>query len=484
MSIPRPERPTDLLPHSPARGVTLSLSEGLHADLFGAARNDLETAGVLLCVQAGPIQAGGRLLGVEIRWVDDDAYLRRHSDGLSVASDGYVHALGEAESRGLVPVWFHTHPGVGADPHPSVHDDIVDGQLGPVFRLRSGSSFYGSLVLSPAKEHLRFTGFLDDGDHRLPFDRVTVVGDRLATIAREDGVRDEEGDGPAATEVFSRNVRAFGGPVQAALSELAVGVVGCGGTGSIIAEQLVRLGVRHLQLIDPDTLDASNVTRVYGSTPADVGKYKAQLLAGHLQRIAPDLDVVNTVGTVNDESVARSLGGCDVVFGCTDDNSGRLILSRLAVFLRIIVIDSGVLLSSSPDGRLAGIDARVTVLKPGSACLVCRGRIDLARAAAEQMSATEHQRLAAEGYAPALRGVQPAVVTYTTMVGAHAVAELLELLTGYGPEPRPTETLIRAHDREISTNSAVPRAGHFCDPEGSYLGAGRGEPFLGKTWTS
>lgn len=182
--------------------------------------------------------------------------------------------------------------------------------------------------------------------------------------------------------------------------------------------------------------------------------------------------------------MARSLSGSDVVFGCTDDNAGRIILSRLSAYLRIIVIDSGVLLSSSPDGGLEGIHARVTVLKPGAACLLCRGRIDLARAAAEQMPTTEHQRLAAEGYAPALPGVQPAVVTYTTMVGAYAVAELLELLTGYGPEPRPTETLIRAHDREVSTNTATARAGHFYDPDRGHLGAGPGEPFLGKTWTS
>lgn len=209
-----------------------------------------------------------------------------------------------------------------------------------------------------------------------------------------------------------------------------------------------------------------------------------QVLADHLQRIAPDLVVSTTVGTVNDESVARSLSDSDVVFGCTDDNSGRIILSRLSAHLRIIVIDSGVLLSSTPDGRLKGIHARVTVLKPGSACLLCRGRIDLARAAAEQMPEIEHQRLAAEGYAPALPGVQPAVVAYTTMVGAYAVAELLELLTGYGPELRPTETLIRVHDREVSTNTASPRAGHFCDPDRGYLGAGPGDPFLGKSWTS
>lgn len=46
-------------------------------------------------------------------------------------------------------------------------------------------------------------------------------------------------------------------------------------SGQAVAEQLVRLGVRRLLLIDPDTLTASNVTRVYGSTPGHVGRPSA-----------------------------------------------------------------------------------------------------------------------------------------------------------------------------------------------------------------
>lgn len=59
-------------------------------------------------------------------------------------------------------------------------------------------------------------------------------------------------------------------------------VIGCGGTGSSVAEQLVRLGVRYLTMIDPDHVSQSNLTRVYGSTASDVGRPKCQVLAGHL----------------------------------------------------------------------------------------------------------------------------------------------------------------------------------------------------------
>ncbi len=244
----------------------------------------------------------------------------------------------------------------------------------------------------------------------------------------------------------------------------------------------MRLGARKIDLIDPDELSLSNVTRVYGSDPTRVGDHKVEVVADHLRRIAPDAEIRTTVGMITNHSVARELVMADVVFGCTDDNAGRLILSRVPTFLLVPVIDCGVLLSSDGDGHLVGIDGRVTVVHPGTACLICRARIDLRRAAAEQLSPEEHARLAGEGYAPALPGVEPAVVTFTTSVAAAAVAELIERLTGYGPVPVPSELILRLHDREISTNRAEPKPTHYCDPAAGKTGLGITEPFLELTW--
>jgi molybdopterin/thiamine biosynthesis adenylyltransferase len=234
-------------------------------------------------------------------------------------------------------------------------------------------------------------------------------------------------------------------------------------------------------LIDPDVLSDSNVTRVYGSTPSDVGRSKVDVLAEHLLCIAPGCGAGHIQGTITDEAVAHKLTSCDIVFGCTDDNAGRLVLSRLSSYYLMPVIDLGVLLSSIA-GTLQGVDGRVTVLFPGGACLVCRGRIDLARAQAEQMPATERESLQAEGYAPELGNIEPAVVPFTSMVASAAVAELLERFIGFGPDSEPGEILIRFHDREVSTNSRAPNPRHYCDPKAGQLGLGDRTPFLGLTW--
>ena len=182
---------------------------------------------------------------------------------------------------------------------------------------------------------------------------------------------------------------------------------------------------------------------------------------------------------ITSETTARLLGDVDIIFGCTDDNAGRLVLSRVASFFLTPVIDCGVLLSSGIDGLLSGIDGRVTVLAPGLACLVCRERIDFQQAHAETLPRDEHQRLLDEGYAPALPGVEPAVVAFTTQVAAMVVGELLERLIHYGPDPVPSEVLLRVHEREVSTNHQSPQNGHYCHPRTGKLGLGITNTLLG-----
>ena len=457
--------------------VTLVLPSAIANDIREAACRYEETAGVLLASIVRTSVGHVRILARQVRWVPDAAYMRRERDALSITSDGYVGALAEAERLGAACIWMHTHPGEHGVPLPSEHDIAVDHQLADVFRLRSGSPYYGAIIFSARHEGVAFSGHIqEDGQDPLKIDRVWQAADRFHLVRAWDSHLAQ------LSPIFDRNVRAFGRAIQMTLGDLRVGIVGCGGTGSAVAEQLVRLGVRNLLLIDPDELSDSNVTRVYGSGPSDVGKPKVEVLRSHLTRIADDVHCETCQAMVTVQTVARRLVECDLVFGCTDDNAGRLVLSRIATYFLTPVVDCGVLLSSDAKQQLSGIDGRVTVLSPGQACLVCRGRIDLARATAELMTPEERVRRADEGYAPALGQREPAVVAYTTMVGAWAVSELLERLIGYGPDQRPSEILLRCHEREISTNMASPRVGHYCHPDSGKLGLGMTSPFLEQVW--
>lgn len=456
--------------------TTLVLPGPISDEIAFGARNPLECAAVLLARRVA-IGNDVRLLGRSIHWVNPTAYTEQSALHLVVRSEGYVEALGSAEIDGAVPIWFHTHPGETGVPLPSRHDEQVDRDIADPFQLRSGSGFYGTLIASPRGSDFVFSGMLQhetDGVSRI--DRVWTVGDRWRLTQNfAAGVS-------SLDSMFDRNIRAFGPAIQAVLGDLRIAVVGAGGTGSAVAEQLVRLGVRHLLLVDNDELSDSNVTRVYGSTPRQIGRPKVDVLRDHLSVIAPDLDCKVIQGMVTLKRVAKTVSACDLVFGCTDDNAGRLVLSRLSTYFLTPVIDLGVLLSSDGEGILTGIDGRVTTLAPGSGCLVCRNRIDMARASAELKTPEERQRLADEGYAPALGQIEPAVVAFTTAVAAAAVNELLDRLIGYGPAEKPNEILLRLHEREISTNLALPRETHYCHRAQGKWGAGDEEPFLGQLW--
>ena len=456
--------------------VSLVLPEPIARQLATAVQADVESAGVLLARVATTPQGNMRLLAREMHWVPKRDYIVRDANSLSVTSPGYVPALAAAESDNAVPIWLHTHPGTTSTPQPSKADKIVDRELTDLFRLRSGSPFYGALVIANGSQDFSFSGHIENDCMRSKIDRIWTTGRRFRLEINWFH------KSPLLSDRFDRNIRAFGGNIQEVLGNLVVAVVGCGGTGSAVIEQLVRLGVKNFILFDPDELTKSNLTRVYGSFPQDVGKSKVEICASHIRRINSEADVAANECKITQESAAKSLTDADVIFGCTDDNAGRLALSRFATYFMTPVIDCGVLLSSDDAGDLTGIDGRITVLAPGVACLICRGRIDLQRAAAEVLPVDVYERLANEGYAPALPGVEPAVVAYTTQIAAAAVAELLERLVRYGPEPVPTEVLLRMHEREVSTNDRSPRPGHYCDCHAGKLGLGFTDPFLEQTW--
>ncbi|MFI1163316.1 ThiF family adenylyltransferase [Streptomyces sp. NPDC020801] len=459
--------------------VTLVLTQELADQLSAGAAQHSESAAVLI---AGVAREGQRLrlLGRELHWVQDRHYAQRTFTGMTIVSGGYVPALRRAEELGAVAVWVHTHP--GGDPTPSRRDAGVDAALAPLFMVRTGQNLYASVVVSPAAAGeagtIRFSGtVLDGAGEPWRIERLWIVGPRFRAVTAADAAE------PPVDEVFDRQVRALGPALQAQLALLRIGLVGAGGTGSAVGEQLARLGVGQLLVVDPDHLSASNLTRVHGAGIGDVGRPKAEIVAGHAVAIGLGTEVEPVVGSVVQEGVAARLRGCDLVFGCTDDHAGRMVLSRLSSYYLLPVIDCGVLISSDA-GVLAGIDARISVLSPGYSCLLCRDRVDPQRAALEQMEPDERRSRAAEGYAPELPGVEPAVVAYTTLVAALAVNEMLERLVGYGVTPPPNEILARIHDRELSTHNRPSRPGHYCADGAAVRGCGDRTPLLETTWAS
>jgi molybdopterin/thiamine biosynthesis adenylyltransferase len=279
-------------------------------------------------------------------------------------------------------------------------------------------------------------------------------------------------------------VLAFGAEVQSLLKRLTIGVVGLGGTGSAVAEQLIRLGVGRLIVCDPQKFEESNINRVYGSRLSDEGLPKVELIARLAKDIGLPVQIEPYQGSITDLHVAKNFRECDVIFGCTDDEWGRAVLSRMALSYLIPVFDTGVKIDSE-NGTIKSVRGRITTLIPHSPCLFCRGAISGDIIAAEikhRFNPEEYEQLKKEGYARELPGAAPSVIMFTSTVAAMAISEFLHRISGFmGNDRISTELLMRFDESKISRSSRVSEPGCWCADKTAWA-VGDVDPFLNMTW--
>lgn len=91
--------------------------------------------------------------------------------------------------------------------------------------------------------------------------------------------------------IFARTERLIGADGLARLNAARVILFGIGGVGSWCAEALVRSGIGHLTLVDPDCVDETNINRQLPATTATVGQPKAEVLRARLLEINPSADI-------------------------------------------------------------------------------------------------------------------------------------------------------------------------------------------------
>jgi len=309
-----------------------------------------------------------------------------------------------------------------------------------------------------------------------PVECIRVIGNRFRFI--RSGVEHI----PAA--YFDRQVRAFGREFQPVLRAMRVAIVGAGGTGSSVAEQLIRLGVGYLLIIDGGKFEGSNVNRVYGSRVTDEGVAKPRIVKRSADTIGLGTVVEIIDRPITYASAMMRLKDCDVVFGCTDDQWGRSLLTTFALRYVTPVFDMGVAVDSA-DGVVDRIEGRVTTLLPRAACLYCRNRISPQGIRAEslhELDPTQAESLRCEGYLLGVNETAPSVIAFTTAIAAAAVSELLHRLTGFmGAERTATEVIHRFDCSRVRTNSVPPRPECQCSDSTTW-GTGDTRPFLGVTW--
>ena len=439
-----------------------------------------ERAAYLLCGQCVVARdpwdgrARRKFLSVEVMPIPPSEVLSASPLHVTWQSSFHLKALARARAEGLIPVIVHIHPGGASEFSPQ--DDANEADLWRLGANRDGDGHeFGSLLFGGAGDvsaRIWRRGVPD------AFDSVTAIGDRLALSYG--------GRGRGMTgEAFARQALAFGDALNGDLRRLRVGVVGCGGTGSAVAMLLARLGVGQIALFDEDVVERTNLNRLHGTRQADADamRPKVQAVAASIAEMGLGVRAIPFRGWIGDPALRDALKSCDVLFGCTDDHDGRMLLNRFAAFYLVPVIDIGLAaeVSQGPVPLMTALDGRVTWLFPGNSCLLCRSVVDPAKAHAESLrrsNPTEYEMRKREAYVAGEGNPAPAVVTFTTELACMAVNELIERLHGFRRCGTAANRVRQFHLLEDRRPGA--KADPHCPVCGSdaYWGRGDVEPFL------
>lgn len=423
----------------------------------GLRHERLESVAILLCVPIKLSASDWRLVVRETQIAPPEAYEERTKVSARLAPSFGLPFERKARKNGWSIVYCHTHPCQRGVPRFSPIDDSSEGPLAEYANDRSPGVPHIALLFGADAVNARRLGT------REPV-RVMEIGSSIVTLFDPRGA-------PDSTDTFDRQVRAFGADGQRRLQLLRVGIVGLGGTGSLVTQQLAHLGVDDFILIDRDYIDVTNLNRTVGSTPTDVGAAKVNVAERMIRGLRSHARVDCIHADVVDQGVARRLAGADVVFCCTDSHASRHLLNQLAHQYLVPVIDLGVAIhvTSGHETQFAG---HVKALAPGLACLWCLGNLDPRLVREETMN--EAHRNADPYFGNSGGVVQPAVISLNGTVASLAVTMLLSMVAGVPSSPR--YIIYDGNRARVNAVAAVvDPACNFCSPESTAL-AGDASP--------
>ncbi len=323
---------------------------------------------------------------------------------------------GRAGEEGLAYVAIHSHPRSGdrtglsrddLDSHRRLFPHLLDLTMGePVAGIALGEECAAGEAWLPDLQPLQL-------------ERIIVPGPSLRRLQPEP----EIGEG-WASERHDRQARLFGNEGQQILRGLRVGVIGAGGGGSMIIEQLVHLGVGSVTVIDYDVVKTHNLSRIVGARRADAeAKMKKVEVAKRLaEAIDPSVDVVAIDGDIADLPTAERLLDLDFLFLATDTATARLVFNAIVHAYLIPGIQIGAKVEVAEGDEIEQIYVALRPVLPDHGCLQCNGLIDSMQLQREARSMEEAQ---AQDYIGAGEVIDPSVISLNGITASHAVNTML-----------------------------------------------------------
>lgn len=167
----------------------------------------------------------------------------------------------------------------------------------------------------------------------------------------------------AEMHLYSRQILLEGWDLEAQekLKLANILIVGAGGIGCSCAELLARAGVGKITLIDADRIEVSNLQRQIAYSSADLGMYKAEVLAKRLTQINPHIDVEAVVARLDQDNAAAYIAAQDLVLDSCDNFSTRYLVNQFCQQAEVPLISAAAI----------AFQGQLLMVEGESACYQC-----------------------------------------------------------------------------------------------------------------
>jgi proteasome lid subunit RPN8/RPN11 len=459
--------------------VLLTLTEDQHRELERHLYpgDGLEAVAFIACGRAAGTNRH-RLVARSIFPIPHDQCDRHRNSVTWQAPESIDELLTLAEMEGLSLVKVHSHP-QGFDRFSGV-DNASDAELLPTLQSWIGADIpHGSAIMLPGGKLIgRYTW---NKEVLKEFDGIGIIGSSLDFSWMDDE--------PTVVHEFGASQdQAFGEGTTRRLQKLRVAVVGASGTGGPIIEQLARLGVGHLVLVDDDKIEERNLNRIPFATAEDAknGIYKVVSAANDIARKGLSTGVTTIIGTLQTPAAIRAIAECDVIFGCVDTAYGRLVMNMAATHYLLPYFDVGILLDAEQDGEKRGkikdILGTVHYLVPGRSSLLTRDKFTMQDVVAEALHKNDPTAANQQVQDKYIKGIQvhrPAVISVNTLAASLAVNDFLARLHPYRKLENSDVASIEFSLGEVRLT--VDEEMEPCNMMNMWLGYGDRNPLLGLT---
>jgi molybdopterin/thiamine biosynthesis adenylyltransferase len=417
-------------PHGHFRALRARLLEDLDREAFAVllARREVVEGRILLKV-------------IEARHFTAADYESRSLAHVRPRREAIHRILAELRERfdvdALIDV--HTHPFCSGGVAFSGLDDRDERDFCRWLAETFDAVHYASIVLSRGDYAARYWRMMDGAPVADPaLIRTQTLPERWPDADAPNGSEDTIAAALDPERGFlARSVLALGlDTLRTLMDRQSIAVVGAGGLGSLIAENLIHTGFRDLCLIDPDRVEITNLNRIAGARHEDAraGRLKVEVLRRHLLDINPEARITAHAAGVEDPAVLPVLASADWIMVATDNQLSRFKAQHIALGYCVPLLSAGVNISVEA-GRIADMSGEVVTVRAGDGlCLHCLGRINPTQVAAEEHAGGYlGGELVKRGYVRGREVKEPAVKTLNAVVAAMAVEVLVNQYTERQP---------------------------------------------------